>query len=203
VTDSDTPPVNALVDLQVDGDDTWAASRVEDVGGAALAVAAPPVPARPGAAVRVFWKADGGPWEISTVVDAIVSDPLPTWHLRVTGERRKSTRRAFFRVQVDAPVQLRREDGAAPATLIDLSEGGLRCHVRADPIGLEVAGEVDVAVELPERTVVLAAEVVRRRAHDLGTEVSFRFLDVAEADGDVIRRHLFAVQRRLRARGLL
>jgi len=203
VTAADLPPVNALVDLRVGESDTWVASRVEDHDEDRLVVAAPDTPARTGEEVRLFWKGAGGPWELPAVVAAIATDRLPTWTLQVTGERRSSTRRAFFRVQLDAPVELRREDEAGPATLIDLSEGGLRCHVRADIHGLEVGVQVDVAVELVERTVVLAAEVVRRHAHDLGTEVSLRFLDVPTPDGDVIRRHLFAVQRRLRARGLI
>ena len=87
----------------------------------------------------------------------------------------------------------------------DLSESGARCVV--DPVALRLEHGARVLLELPLDGLrgPLTARVVHRRfrPRGRGVLVGLRFVDVADAEADVVRRYVFARLRELRRRGAL
>jgi len=85
----------------------------------------------------------------------------------------------------------------------DLSESGARCVV--DPVVLRLEHGARVLLELPLDGLhgPLTARVVHRRfrPRGRGVLVGLRFVDVTDAEADVVRRYVFARLRELRRRG--
>lgn len=207
MTTPEVPRVNARVELRLDGTDDWFRSRVEDLDDGTIVVGTPTddrgvnVVARIDDHIVVFWHTDTGPKEVDTeLIDTSVGT-LSLWTLRPIGPARGASRRAFFRVNMTAPIELLGDHAGIAVTLRDLSEGGMRCHLRTTT-DLPEGTAFDAALTLEGTRVVVAAEVVRAQRDELGQEVSCRFCDMAPVDADTIRQALFAEQRRLRAKGL-
>lgn len=124
----------------------------------------------------------------------------PVWLLTPLGAPVREQRRQFFRVPLSLPAVLTRivnggsaGEGAARATLIELSEGGTVITCAA---GLpEVDTLVELTFALDGKAVTAEAQVLRHELLPSGRlSAALRFLDPA-ANGDEIRRFAFAVQR--------
>src|SRR5947199_1364588 len=110
-------------------------SRVVAVDDDGFAIVAPEhgcVPVLPPAdtASLLAWPAIVGRLELSARILGS-SDP-DVWRLAGDGQPVAVQRRGFVRVPTDIPVQIETRLGPVPATVLDVSEGGLRASVPAD-----------------------------------------------------------------------
>jgi hypothetical protein len=132
----------------------------------------------------------------------LIGDPdQQTWRLLAVGSAKKVQRRQFVRVPMNLPtrITLRLPTGATtlPATILDLSEGGMRCMVVFSPP--PEGTRVGVVLTNEDSTIECIGAVVRHLP--LGEEgagpiaLAIRF-DDPEVHGDVIRRLVFAEQLR-------
>lgn len=204
------PDINALAFVELVDDPTMLQSRVESVEGTAITLAAPvgaygiPVVPSAGETVLIAWNTVRGHFERNGVVEHSVRIPHARLTVRPLGSARKTQRRAHVRVPqlsvvelVVGPVRLR-------ATLLDVSESGLRCVVdRPSPLGMDTAA--GVTLELLDGSVLdLVCCPARMYAiDDEHLEVGLTFVDVDQRTANTIRRHVFAQQVRDRSMGLL
>ena len=204
------PEVNALAFVDVVDEAVMLQSRVEAIEGTAVTLAAPmgaygmPVLPTAGETVLIAWNTVRGYFERKGIVEYSERTPQPRMTVRPLGEVRKLQRRAHVRVPQLAPVTLALGGHKIRASLLDVSESGVRCVVdRPSPLGMD--SDVTVTLELPDDTgVELAAIPARMYAiDDDQLEIGLTFTDIDEATASRIRRHVFAQQVRDRAMGLL
>jgi len=100
-------------------------------------------------------------------------------------------RRAHERIAVDGTATLRRGDASGTATLLDVSEGGLRCILDEMP-GVHEGSSVDVELSFGSRREVLQAVVVREVPVDQGRELGLEFRDPGEHGRQVVREFVRA-----------
>ncbi len=162
------PAVGSRVLLSAPGKDPRA-TRVADTADGALAVAVPRAgrgelePPLDGAPFELAWPGHRGLLVVPVVLRERVRERVPLWWLEPVGPVAVQQRRSFVRAAVDAPFPVRvslewevPERGTAAGELADLSEGGLRAHVRppagAVPGATPGAGPEDGrwATEVPE-----------------------------------------------------
>jgi c-di-GMP-binding flagellar brake protein YcgR len=107
-------------------------------------------------------------------------------------------RRKFVRVRISLPVRLFVEEQQMSGLMVDLSEGGLRCEVTDNrPPGASTPVEVTFLVD--GRPLSASARVVRtidRPGRD--PVVCLSFSGLSRADGDRLRRNVFARERQIR-----
>ena len=204
------PELNSLAFVDIVDEPVLLESRVEAVEGATLTLAAPtgafgmPVLPSPGETVLVAWNTLRGYYERKGVVESSLRMPKPRMTVRPLGDVRRLQRRAHVRVPQLSPVDLVLPLGKLRASLLDVSESGLRCVVtRPTPLGMDTV--VTVTLDLIDGTKVeLACMPARMYAiDDDHLEVGLSFLDLDERTGNQIRKHVFAQQVRDRAMGLL
>lgn len=120
------------------------ATRVEDVeGSSAVAVAVPRSlpgelePPQPGDPFELSWPGPRGLVVVPVVLRERVRDGVPLWWFEPSGPTDVNQRRSYVRAGVRAPFPVRvvlewelPERGSAAGELQDLSEGGLRVHLR-------------------------------------------------------------------------
>jgi c-di-GMP-binding flagellar brake protein YcgR len=192
-------------------------SRVEDLGDGLLVVARPhDLPADeafdPGTEVSVTWAAsDGGVTVLPTrLLAAHAEGTLRLWSLVVTGPAFTEQRRRFVRAAAAGDVALRsaagNETDAVAGSLIDISEGAIRCTVGAGAADGFLAGRNEVIAEFRFGTVDFAipgrVEFLRPTARPTQFEELVVVFDEPVADADALRKQIFAQQvRTLRARG--
>lgn len=221
------PPLGSRALLSAPGQEPRA-TVVEDVDGDAVAVAVPAArkgelePPREGDPFELSWPGPRGLVVVPVQLRARVRDGVPLWWLQVAGGPDVQQRRSFVRSEAVLPFPARvvvewqlPEAGSAAGELQDLSEGGLRAHLRAGagpdcPEGAGVAVRltlVDVAHGAAD-----AVEGVDVTEHELfGTVLrSGRLPEDADAcevvvqlhderaQADALRRLVFAWQRRAR-----
>lgn len=207
-TTSDWPEVNAHVGVHVREDAPPLATRVEDLDGGRLVVAAPlsrlgvATAAVRGVTVELSWTTLHGTATRSAVIDEVRSGNLPLWVLRGAGGVRWAQRRSYVRVPVAAPLILTVDGRRVHATVVDLSEGGMRCTVRGRA-SMAIGDLVDTSLRVEEGEVPVMARAVRviPAGSDL-LEIGLQFVDITVANADRIRRTVFATQVRSRAMGL-
>src|SRR5688572_28813970 len=76
--------------------------------------------------VLVLWEDANGPHQLPCDMGNVLPRELPQWQVRPAGNARTEQRRSHVRVHADSPATLIRDRQAYPATLVDLSEGGMR-----------------------------------------------------------------------------
>jgi hypothetical protein len=157
-------------------------------------------------------------------VDGVGSD-APMWRVRLTGPAARGQRRAAVRAPLMVPMSICVDNRNREAVSVDLSEGGVRCLLDDDATAhlqrsdtatgdveptssvdkwLEVGKVVAITVDLEQEQISCEAEVIRRHHRaDRRKELSLRFIGLGEYREDMIRRHVFAGLRDLRARGLI
>lgn len=145
----DLPRINSLVELVLE-DDSPHASRVEDLDGQMLSVAAPVGVGRvePGASVTVRWVGERGVYSAPATLAGTVRDRIALWTLRTVGMVEFGTRRSAVRVPVNLPVRVLdpETDRCWNGRMADLSEGGFRFHLvdRPPPSALRVRADFDL-----------------------------------------------------------
>lgn len=150
------PPVGALLRVVADESHPWLgpdgrASRVEDVDGGLIAVAAPRGPGdveppEPGEEVQLSWAGPRGLLVLAVRLLETGRDGVPLWWCEPVGGLEVHQRREFVRAPVASgwrvgvlltPVGPDAEPGVEPTSghLLDLSEGGLRVRLPGWPGG--------------------------------------------------------------------
>lgn len=210
------PNVNDPVVLRDHADREYR-SRVEDLGDGLLVVARPHnLPADEafdaGTEVSVTWADSGGGLTVlpTRLLAAHAEGTLRLWSLVVTGPAYTEQRRRFVRAAAAGPVALRpagsNEADAVTGTLVDVSEGAIRCTVGAGAADGFLTGRSEVIAEFRFGTVDFAVpgrvEFLRPTAHPAQFEELVVVFDEPVADADALRKQIFAQQvRTLRARG--
>ncbi|RBY86729.1 hypothetical protein DQ244_18860 [Blastococcus sp. TBT05-19] len=131
-------------------------------------------------------------------VDDDTTDVL--WNLQATGPAERSQRRRTVRARVELPVSMPWSDGLLPGLTVDLSESGMRALVDGWGVPPDNGTRTDVMIDLGEKVVHVTGEIVRQNVQGPRWLLSLRFLDVSEADGDVLRRRVFKALRDERAK---
>jgi PilZ domain len=127
--------------------------------------------------------------------------PIATWLVRLTAPAMRCQRRSFVRANVNLPVVVRLTDADFEVTAVDLSEGGMRCHTRAE-VAL-TTGDSLTAEFNPGRHQAASATVVRLRrgTEERPAELGLWFTGLNMSDADNIRRYVFSQLLEQRRRG--
>ncbi|WP_344618223.1 PilZ domain-containing protein [Dactylosporangium salmoneum] len=149
---TDRPGVNGLLYVAGSGDASYK-TRVEDLEGTALTIAAPigagdVEPPEEGAEFQVFWTNTTRNRSILPVrLVGITKESPKRWQLEIVGDVVRDTRRRFVRGAHGTPIHLAAAGSSRSLEIevVDLSEGGVRCH---DPERMFQIGDL-VAVSLP------------------------------------------------------
>ncbi len=104
-------------------------------------------------------------------------------------------RRRYFRVSsLSKAVIWGHAKAGVDTTVIDLSEGGMRCIVDANTWP-ESRKTVDVRLKVGDVTVDIAGRVVRHTEKDGMVKLGIEFLVTDDKNAAIIRRHLYDLQR--------
>ena len=204
------PELNGLAFVDIVDEPVLLESRVEAVDGTSLTLSAPtgaygmPVLPAPGETVLVAWNTLRGYFERKGVVESSTRTPQPRMTVRPLGEVRRLQRRAHVRVPQLTLVDLVVNGGRLRASLLDVSESGLRCVVdRPSPLGMDSFVSVTLELSGGEQIEVLCTPARMYAMDDHNLEIGLTFIDIEERIGNRIRKHVFAQQVRDRAMGLL
>ena len=201
------PALNTQAQLSVSGWSTWRPTRIEDVDGPTIEVAAPieggeVVEPGAGTEVTLRWVTARGPGEVSGVVIGAGAGPVPTWCLLIHAPAKWFQRRAALRVPVSLAASVTLVSpghrSRSAATVVELSETGARLAMSADerPAG----GSIRICLTAGPAYLEVDARFVRLGPVEGGkAELVVTFCDPTPATASTIRAFVFAEQRRLRA----
>ena len=151
--------------------------------------------------VDVFWQGSDGIRSVpAEVLSADKHGAMVRWRLQITGPAEQQQRRKAVRGRVGVPVEVGHSAYDLVGETVDLSETGARVAVDALGLEPEPGSAVDVVVTLEDGEVKTRGEVVRVQSRGARWVMSIRFLNLAEKDGDRIRRRVFQALREERAR---
>lgn len=209
-----TPDINERVTLRMPTGAEYD-SRVEGRAGQRLTVARPLDVAveddpPPGDGLLVCWLVPRGVQVLPCAMAGTRREGrVALWDVEVAGEAWREQRRAFVRAALPGTATVswlgaRRRD-LVRATVVDVSEGGLRCRTESPTLERAEPGiPVDVALEVAGRRFDLAAQVVRVHPPDTRTggqwECVLAFVDAGRT-GDELRKLVFEQQLRERNGG--
>lgn len=195
------PEVNDLVRVCVDGDPHGQPSRVEDVSGPSLLLAAPSyagdlVTTRVGMAALVRWTGARGLFEVDVALDEVRRhDTVAVWQVHATSAVRVLQRRRYARVRADVPMVFVPRADTPPEVVdgagIDLSEGGLRARVPAGAIA--EAARLQARFALDDQAVSVLGSVIKVTPQGRQSEIVVIFEEPV-ADEAVIRRWVLRQQ---------
>ena len=187
----------------------WAVSLpaiVEDVTEQSLLLGAPLDLAEgqePAAGERLLlmWEDQAGPHTLPCSFDAVVPRELPQWRVHPDGLARGDQRRRHVRATTDGTATIVRDQQLHTATLLDVSEGGLRCRFEDVDAIAGVGDLVSCVLKVGLRELDLRGRVVQVHL-ELGKPriLAISFVDLSQQQADELRRHVFAEQTRARAR---
>ncbi|MGC9665888.1 PilZ domain-containing protein [Planosporangium sp. 12N6] len=200
---SEIPGINSLIELVVDGERVYR-SRVEARADDVLTVAAPIgagdlEPPEVGSILTVGWPVARSRHVVPVrLTELIRQQQPPRWVVEVAGDVRAENRRKFVRGAAGGSVHLYRTTGADRARptvggVIDLSEGGLRCHLAA--CDFQPGEPVRVHLPLGGDPVDTAGAVASLRPppQGPGSDVVVTF-DLGERDAQKVRRYLYQLE---------
>lgn len=188
-----------------DAADREYATRVDDLGQGLVVVVRPhDLPADEvfgnGTALTVSWADENGDITLlpTKILAAHGDDSVPLWSLVVTGPAEMAQRRRFERVDVEGEVVLRPVDGgeddAVPGSLVDVSEGALRCGVetgKADRfLGAKNAVVAEFSLGKADFAVPGRVEFIRATKHPTEVEDLVVLFDEPVADAARLRKEL-------------
>lgn len=159
------PRVNTLARVEIRGAAAPLPSRVEDLDGSQVTIAAPDWPGRDpvGTVVTLSWACDLGLLAVSAVVARVVTQPVQMWVLRTEGRPRVVQARAHERVALTLPVTIDVVDRWPAvrfvAETLDLARGGLRLHTE-EWVLLEHGDEIRLRLGHDEPPAIAAGSVV-------------------------------------------
>jgi hypothetical protein len=187
----------------------WAVSLpsiVEDVTETDLILGAPLDLAEgqePNAGERllVMWEDAVGPHTLPCSFAAVVPRELPQWRVAPDGLAKGDQRRRHVRAATEGKATIVRDQAAHAGTLLDVSEGGLRCRLAEVEALVGVGDLVSCIFKAGTRELDLRGRVVQVHL-DLGEPrvLAVSFLDLTSSQADELRRHVFAEQARTRSR---
>jgi hypothetical protein len=205
------PKINDLVVLR-DHSDREFRSRVEDLGSGLLVVVRPhELPADEeldaGTELSVVWTDSDGAGGLvlpTRIMTARTEGTLRLWSLVVTGPAVAEQRRQFVRAAATGPVAIRSakdpDSDPVPGSLVDVSEGAVRCSVAAGAADRFLAGPPEVVAEFRFGSVDFAVpghvEFLRPTAHPADLEELVVVFDEPVEVADALRKQIFAQQRR-------
>ena len=202
----DHPEEQGEAEVTLTGRGISVSTRVEFVGEDVIVVRpsvseyVEQVVVRTGDVVEVFWKSHEDTRALPAQVLQVEQGAVIRWRLQITGPAEVSQRRKAVRARVAVPVEIGYSSFELPGESVDLSEAGLRAAVDGIGVEPEPGATVDVVVKLEDAEIRGRAEVVRNQARGARWVMSLRFLDLAEKDGDRLRRRVFQALREERAR---
>ncbi|HYN92670.1 MAG TPA: PilZ domain-containing protein [Pilimelia sp.] len=202
------PVLHARIELAVLGGNTYA-SRVEDIDGRRLTVAAPlnllvsEVPAD-GTELTLFWSGSRGRHWVPGRLVRIDRAHVTTWLVELTGEVTVQQRRGYVRGGGGEPVRVRREltpdDRPVEGHVVDVSERSVRA--RLPRLTVKAGDPVTVRLVLDEDVVEVTGSVLRVVEHAQpggGVDVVAVY-DPPESQASLIRRYVLRSQMLARAR---
>lgn len=201
-----SPGINERVEITVKRGGTYR-SRVEDLDGALLSLAAPldllvtDVP-DPGMELTVRWIAgERGRYAADAVISRIVHGHVSTWVVEITSRPMIEQNREYVRGGGGEPVELTVGEDGEPhrGEVIDVSERSIKAVFKR----LEIAegSEVSLRVLLEDEQMTLHGTVYRVIDQAATSEVQVvLMLDADESQAQSIRRHVMNLQRLARAR---
>jgi c-di-GMP-binding flagellar brake protein YcgR len=136
---ADPPAINSLLYVVFD-DDIGFPTRVEDLDGPVMTIAAPigrgdlEIPA-PGSELQVVWTASRTRYMWPVEMLSRTKGRLNRWNLRGIGQPMRHNRRRYVRGEASGPVTVITTGRKAQAKefngyLVDVCEGGARCRMR-------------------------------------------------------------------------
>ncbi len=168
--DGSLPGINSLVDVRIP-DGREFASRVEDINGDALTLAAPfgagVEPPELGTTMEMCWTSQRGRHIVATRLAEIKRGMLSSWVVQLDGEIHLLQRRKFVRGGGGEPIQVHltaeQEAGVLAGRVVDISEGGLRCWLDSGKLSCDFAGgeTVTAVVGLEGDQIAIHGEVLR------------------------------------------
>jgi PilZ domain-containing protein len=150
--------------------------------------------------VEVFWRGPEDQRMVPASVLAVENGAVVRWRLRATGPSESSQRRKAVRARVVVPVEAGYQSFEMTGKSIDLSEAGMRVLVDGFGVPPEPGSMLDLVVKLEDGAIKSKAEVVRFQARGAQWQMSLRFVDLEEREGDKLRRRVFQALREERAR---
>ncbi len=102
-------------------------------------------------------------------------------------------RRRYVRVAKTIELELRHEEHPIKASMIDLSEGGIRCHLETEQL-LDPAEIVRARVNLGEGELQVKGEISWIVNEDNSTEMGIKFIELTEKEAQKIRARVYAIQ---------
>jgi hypothetical protein len=186
----------------------WAVSLpslVEDILAGEILLAAPldlaeGLEPEKGERLLIMWEDVAGPHTLPCSFAATVPRELPQWRVQPDGVARDDQRRRHVRAATEGAVTIIRDHQALPGTLLDLSEGGLRCRLDDADAVVGVGDLVSCVLRLGLKELDLRGRVGQVHL-EIGEPrvLAISFLDVSLTQADELRRHVFAEQARARA----
>lgn len=156
-----------------------------------------------GSDLRMVWTSSAGRHEVAATMAGVVHDRVPLWRVEVRAAPTVEQRRDFTRAPDSLRGELHYGNHWSKLVVLDLSEGGARCVVRA-PGELEVGTQVELRVTIDGHDLLLAATLLAADPQDkLGelVQVRLRFVDLSRGTSDLVRKRVLELQRRARLSG--
>lgn len=197
------PEINTLVRISLSDDFAVLPSRVQSIDGRDLLLSAPSYLGdingpREGALVSLHWTSPRGVCSVPVEFVGAERSGVKVWRVRLAGSVELVQRRRFARVTAGGALSLVGTDMATVRVgwMLDLSEGGVRCRIAP---GAFVPDEpVEVRVTANGELVSIVGQVMRTAAPVDGFEEVIVTFPEDHPVADVVRRHVFAEQARLR-----
>jgi len=187
------PAINALVDVVLMDGEAYQ-SRVEDITGKRLTVAAPfglnqaDLP-KVGAAMDLAWVACDRRQAVDVKLVALSHEQPPRWSIESVGSIRLQTRRNYVRGGGGEVVEVSLGGTAYQGRVIDLSEGGVRARMLEDKFDRD--DRVELRIGLENETIALSGTVlfVRRDPENATYDVIITY-ETSELVGRAIRGYV-------------
>jgi hypothetical protein len=156
-----------------------------------------------GERMLLMWEDAAGPHTLPCSFAAVVPRELPQWRVTPDGLAKGDQRRRHVRAATDGAATIIRDQSANAATLLDVSEGGLRCRLTKEDALVGVGDLVSCVFNAGTHELDLRGRVVQVHL-ELGEPrvLAVSFLDLTGSQADELRRHVFAEQARARSRSV-
>ncbi|WP_448625125.1 PilZ domain-containing protein [Geodermatophilus sp. URMC 64] len=149
--------------------------------------------------VEVFWVAGNEERTLPAKMVEVEDGEEPRWHLAPTGPAERSQRRKAVRARLELPVVMPWLDSQLTGSTVDLSEAGMRALMDGWGLPPQAGTRVAFTISLENTFVDLHGDIVWVTARGPKWLMAVQFQDVAERDGDVLRKRVFEALRAERA----